>query len=284
MPYRYYGRRARKPTKSSRTARPTARRVSARKKVSFSLSKQIKQITLKNQETKIKTWQLFDNQEPINFGLRLGGAGNLGLLRPNVFGSPVFIMNQGTNQQERVGNVINNCYLTISGYVYSLPVDATHNFSPYPFTVKLIFYKAKNDPNGGPNEMLQYPDNTNGPFLGDTSTLTFPYNKKSYTIKKVLNLRMKANPFLAVSTTPNPVGIENPQWNGSADQAYRLFNCSIPVKRSLMFDDGGTSPQNDWLALGVSVHNGDGSVITPTGSQQRRCRVTAYATLRYKDS
>lgn len=279
-----YGRRATKSTKSRRTTGVTRRRVPARKKVPYTLRRQIKQITLKNQETKIKTWQLFDGQEPINYGLRLGGSGNLGLLRPNVFGSPVFIMNQGTNQQERVGNVINNCYLTVSGYVYSLPVDPSSNFSPFPFTVKVIFYKCKNDPNGGPNEMLQYPDNTNGPFLGDTSTLTFPYNKKSYTVKKVLNLRMKSNPILAVSSQANAVGVENPSWNGSADQAYRLFSCSIPIKRSLQFDDTGTSPQNEWLAVGVSVHNGDGSVITPQGNQQRRCRITAYATLRYKDS
>lgn len=243
----------------------------------------MKEITLRQQETKVKSYQIFNGETPINYGLRVGGPGDRGLLAQNILGGTKFSMTQGPSQQQRVGNSISHCRLSIRGYVFSLPVNNQSNFSTYPFLVKILLYKVKNDPTGSPNEMLQYPDNTNGPMTGDTSTLLLPYNKKTYSLKKVINLRMKANPIAATSTQTNVVGIENPSWNGSYDQANRFFKCSVPIKDVLMFDDSGTQPNNEWVAMGVSVFNGDGSTIV-SGPDQRRCRVTAYATLRYKDA
>ena len=268
------------PTGNKPKAKPRTKTAKKKAPPKMSLDKRIKAISLKQAETKVKTWRIFDAAEPINFGLQVGTNAK-GLLEPNILGGSIFSMAQGTNQQQRIGNSISNCKLNIRGYVFSLPVNGTTNTSVYPYQVKLIIYKLKDAVTGSPNELLQYPNNTNGPFTGDTSTLLFPYNRKSYVIKKVVNLRLKSNPIASVSTVSDVVGVENPAFYGSADQANRFFNFSVPIKDVLQFDDEGTIPSNEWCSFGVCVHNGDGAVIT-TG-RQKRCKVTAFATLRYKD-
>ncbi len=198
--------------------RTKARSKTAKKKAppKMSLDKRIKAITLGQQETKMKTWQIFDAAKPQNYGLQVGTNAK-GLLEPNILGGQIFSMAQGTNQQQRIGNAINNCKLSVRGYVFSLPVHASTNFSVYPFMVKIIVYKLKDAVTGSPNEILQYPNNTNGPLTGDTSTLLFPYNRKAYVIKKVINLRLKSNPIASVSSVTNVIGVENPAFYGSAD-------------------------------------------------------------------
>ena len=267
------------PKKKARVVRPRRKAVPR-----MTLDKRIKAITLGQAETKMKTWSIFDAAQPINFGLKTG-TNATGLLEPNILGGSIFSMSQGTTQQTRIGNSISNCKLSVKGYVFSNPVNADNsNFSLYPFQVKIIIYKLKDSTDGSPNELLQYPDNTNSFFTGDTTTQLFPYNRKAYIIKKVVNLRLKSNPITGTSTVANAVGIENPAYYGSADQANRFFSFSIPIKDVLTFDDSGTSPANEWCSMGVCLHNGDGAVINPVTTAQKRCKVTAFATLRYKDA
>lgn len=251
-------------------------------KPKMTLEKRIKAIALSEAEQKIKTWQIFDKFEPTNFGLKIGAAAR-GAIEGNILGGSIFSMAQGTSQQQRIGNSINNCKLNIKGYVFSLPVNPASNTSVYPFEVHILVYKAKNDVTGDPNELLQYPNNTNGHVTGDIQTTLYPFNRKAYTIKAHKVIRLKSNPTLATSTVSTAIGVENPDFYGSNDQFSKRFSIDVNIKDVLTFDDAGVIPANEWCAMGVYVINGDGAVIV-SGPAQKRCNVTAFATLRYKDS
>ena len=90
---------------------------------------------------------------------------------------------------------------------------------------------------------------------------------------------MKANAIVATSTTANALGMLNPN-TSMQGLFYKRFNVNIAMKDKLMFDDVGTSPNNEWIAMAVYILNGDGVVLQQT---QQRVTVSAYATLRYKD-
>ena len=266
--------------------KPVSQKKSApKRRPVMSLEKRIKAITLKEQETKVKVFALYDQTIPPNTGLK-NAAGTLqrGLYINNLLSSATLSMGQGTSQQQRVGNSINNCRLNIKGFIVSNPQQALVNTSPYPFEVHIIAYKKKDDPNGDPNEILQYPNNTNSFITGGADSTLYPWNRKAYTIKKHKVFRMKANPITAISSTANAIGVENPSFNGAGPQFFRRFSFDVPIKDVLQFDDSATGANNDWLSLGVYVVNGDGVVMDSTANPQRRCKVTAFATLRYKDS
>lgn len=260
--------------------RPSATKAKAKPKMT--LEKKIKAITLSEQEQKIKTWQVFNSAEPTNYGLKIG-SNALGLIEGNILGGSIFSMQQGTSQQQRIGNSINNCKLNVKGYVYSLPVSAPSNSSVYPFELHILVYKAKNDVTGDPNDLLQYPNNTNGNITGDIQTTLYPFNRKAYTIKAHKVIRLKGNPTLATSQVPTAIGVENPAFYGATDQFSKRFSVDINIKDVLTFDDTGVIPANEWCSMAAYVINGDGAVIV-SGAAQKRCKVTAFATLRYKDS
>ena len=266
---------------------PKGRKNAPRKngKPKMTLEKRIKAITLSEQETKIKVFSLYNQTIPPNSGLKSGtGTAQRGLYIENLLSSATLAMGQGVSQQQRVGNSIHSTKLTLRGFIVSQPQQALVNTSPYPFEVHILVYKKKDDPNGNPDEILQYPNNTNSFITGEASSTLYPWNKKGYTIKKHKIFRLKANPLTATSTTTNAIGIENPSWNGAGPQFFRRFAFDVPIKDTLMFDDGAAGANNDWLSLGVYVVNGDGYVMDSTANPQRRCKVTCFATLKYKDS
>ncbi len=253
-----------------------------RRKPKISFEQRVKKICLKDQEQKIKTFQLLENTNTRGTGLLFGTTTTRrGVYVENMLASSVLNMTQGTNQQERIGNEIHGCKLNIKGYINANVASAADNNSPYPFEVHILVYKRKNSQANDPSQILNYPDNTNGSITGSAITSMLAWNKKDYVIKKHRIFRMKGNPQVAVSTAPNVVGIENPSFNAGDYQFFKRFSIDVPIKDKLQFSDLGTSPNNDWCALGIYVVNGDGSTLL---NQQQRCNVNAVATLRYKDA
>ncbi|MBA7547070.1 hypothetical protein ES705_39472 [subsurface metagenome] len=201
-----------------------------------------------------------------------------------MFDSGTLAMGQGVSQQERVGNSIHSCKLNVKGFITSVPFTALTNTSPYPFEVHILFYKKKDDPINNPNEILQYPNNTNAWITGDAKSTMYPWNRKGYTIKKHRIFRMKANALAETSSAPNVIGIANPDFNGASPEFFKRFSIDIPIKDSLQFDDSASGANNEWLSMACYVVNGDGVEMTTTNFPQTRCKLTAFATLRYKDS
>lgn len=260
---------------------PRKKRIAPRKvaRPKMTLEKRIQAITLKDQEQKVKVYQIFNDQSPVGVGLN--NAVTKGLLCGNALGNAFFSMQQGTNQQQRIGNEIHDCKLQLKGFIHSLPTVNPSNVSAFPFEVHVLVYKNKNDPLGNPDEILQDGNNANIPINGDDSSTLLPWNRKGYTIKKHRVFRMKANPIIAVSTLANAIGVENPTYNGPNAQFFSRFNFDVPIKDKLLFDDAGLFPNNDWFAIGVYVVNGDGTTLDRT---QIRTKLSCSATLRYKDA
>ena len=238
-------------------------------------------ITASQAETKVKAYGLWDAQAIPGVGLHLHTGGNKGALIGNLLGNPIFSMNQGTTQQTRVGNSISGCKLTVKGFVQSLVYNASTNSSQFPFEVHVLVYKAKSDPSGTPETLLNMVDNTNSYIDGSARSTMLPFNRKSYTIKKHRVFRMKPNLVAETSTGTNVVGIGNPNYAGGRAEFFKRFAFDINIKDVLQFDDTGTTVENDWCALAAYVVNGDGLTLLP---QQIRAKITAVATLRYKDS
>ena len=266
-------------TKKTTTKRTYKPRAKFARKPKMTLEKKIKAITLKEQETKLKVFPIFDNQAVLAVGLN--NAGTKGLLLKNILGPTTFSMSQGTNQQERIGNSINNCQLNLRGFLHSMPTHASTNVSNYPFEVHVIVYKTKQGSSGDPDSILNNTNNTNVNIIGNASSTLLPWNRKGYIIKNHKTFRLKANPISAISTIPNVVGIENPTFNGPQASFFRRFNFNVNIAKALTFDDTGTSPMNEWCSVGVYVINGDGSTLLGT---QQRAKITISATLKYKDS
>lgn len=262
-----------------RPARRT-RIVPAKKKPKMTLDQRIAKVCLKEQETKIKSYSIFDDSSITNVGLN--NAGTSGLLLKNILGPSTFAMTQGTNQQERIGNSINHCTLNLKGFITSQPSHIHDNISQYPYEVHVLVYKTRQGSSGDPDNLLQNTNNTNSPITGTAQSTLLPFNRKGYLIKKHRVFRLKSNPVIGTSTAANVVGIENPSWNGPEASFFRRFNFDVNISNTLKFDDTGTSPMNEWCSVGVYVINGDGKAI-PSSFTQTRAKITIAATLKYKD-
>ena len=262
-----------KPARRGR--RPQAKKTAPK----MTLEKKIKAISLAEQETKIKSFAIADDQ-PI-LGVGLNNAETKGLLIKNILGSPKFIMAQGTNQQQRVGNSINNCILHLNGFIHSMPTHATSNVSLYPYEVHVLVFKTKQGSSGNPDTILQNTDNTNIGIIGNASSTLLPWNRKGYIIKKHKIFRLKSNPVTGTSSLANAIGIENPSYNGAQAEFFKRFSFDVNIKDTLTFDDAGTGPMNEWCAVGVYVVNGDGTTLLQS---QQRAKITISGTLKYKDS
>lgn len=255
------------------------RRPRAKKAPKMTLEKKIKAISLAEQETKIKSFPIFDDQAIVAVGLN--NAGTKGLLKRNLLGTGTFDMSQGTNQQQRIGNVINEVKLNLKGFIHSMPAHSSSNVSTYPFEVHVLVYKTKQGSSGDPDTILNNTDNTNINIIGNASSTLLPWNRKGFIIKKHKIFRLKANPTVGTSTTPNVIGIENPSFNGAQAEFFKRFNFDVSVKNDFTFDDAGTAPVNEWCSVGVYVINGDGATLLGT---QQRAKITIAGTLTYKDS
>lgn len=263
-------------------ARRVRRAPAKRAAPKMTLEKKIKAISLSEQEQKLKTYTIINADNTRGTGLLFGAVtGRRGLYVPNILSATDLNLAQGTNQETRIGNEIHNVKLNVKGFIHSEPQSNPANISPYPFEVHLLFYKRKNSTGNDPDSILQYPDNTNGSITGNATTSMLPWNRKDYVIKKHRIFKMKANPATATSTAPNAIGVENPSFNAGDYQFFKRFSIDVPIKEKLLFNDAGTSPNNEWVAMGIYIVNGDGTTLL---NLQQRAQVSAVATLRYKDA
>jgi len=281
MPYGSYRPRRTRSTVRRRVAAPARRSATRKKAPRPTLAKRVRMITASQAETKVKAYALWDAQSIPGVGLHAHTGGNKGAIIGNLLGAPSFSMGQGATQQTRIGNSISNCKLNVKGFVQSLIYNASTNTSQFPFEVHVLVYKAKSDPSGSPETILNKVDNTNSYIDGSAGSSMLPWNRKSYTIKKHRVFRMKPNLVAETSTGTNVVGIGNPNYAGSRAEFFKRFSMDINIKDVLQFDDTGVTVENDWVAIGVYVINGDGQTLLP---QQIRAKITAVATLRYKDA
>lgn len=259
--------------------RSTKPRNTKRAKMTF--DKKVLQVIRKQAETKMKVVTIFDNSAIQGAGLQpalSGGAG--GLFNSNILGQ--MALAQGTEQEQRVGNQVSNCRITLRGFVDANAYNATTNTSSNPFEVHMVIFKSKDnyqtdgDLDGIKLQKLKsLPSNSLGPVDGSVKSTIYPYNKDLYIIKKVRIFRLKANPQ---DSNPNQV---NPQVNGSWDQRYRRFKMDIPISKTLKYVDGvSNTPTNDWFSIGWFIVDGGANTIA---QNQVRAHVSMDAVLKFED-
>lgn len=281
-----YGRNRRTITSKTTKKSTTTSRRPRNKKTGISLETKINKILHKKAETKMKTIDLTGNNMdpvPINASGLATGLLNLGWTSSNILQS--FAIKQGTNQEERIGNSISNCYLRVKGFVKTELFNNKTNTSTLPYELHVIFYKQKNygvlSDNTTPIPLVeteylkQYPDNSNGPIVGDVVSTLYPYNKSQYIIKKKMVFRMRALGGEAPPPLAQPLNTQLSNF-----PAFRRFACSIPISKTLKYNDKTNHPLNDWLSVSAFVIDGSGQVLDP---DQVRASIFMNATLRYDD-
>lgn len=229
----------------------------------------VNRVLSRKAETKLKTVKLFLNAN-VNGGGVNNQATGFGLCVNNLLSS--MALDQGVEQEQRIGNKISNCKLKIRGFARTLPIGAT-NPNVCPYELHMLLYKNKID--GVSNDIKSIktlPGNNTGIIDGSVMNTCFPFNKDQYTILGQRTFRM--NPVDLI-TAPSVGNVE------ARSTYYRRFQMNIPIKDVLLFRDGANlDPTNDYVGIGFYWINGDASDAV---SAESRCDITADLQLSFKD-
>ena len=249
-------------------AKRTAKR--ATKKMSF--NERVRSVIRGSAETKEKVVNVF-NESPINgCGLALLSPIQ-GVTQPNLLDT--LDIEQGTEQEQREGNKIENCKLTVRGFIHSKP-SSTTNDSLVPYEVHMVFYKQKKSIDNSNTDLKILPNNNTGHVDGTLMNSVYPYNKDKYIIRKVRVFKLR--PLMKANNVAADSQIVNAQ-NSNAPMFHR-FHETIDIHKDLKYNDQSNVPANDWVGVSLFVINGDGTVLDRA---QVRASVTMDAVLRYKD-
>lgn len=252
-------------------------------------NKRVLAIVKRQSETKLRVVKVYDKQSVHGSGLATTTYTGMttpitpvapGLAKKNLL---EFInLDQGTEQEQRIGNSITDAKLRIRGFIQSAVYNSNTNASLLPFEVHMLVYKRKRDYTNPYDILKAYPNNVTGQISSDIITTLYPWNKDSYHIIKHRVFRMRPLQHeIAVNTT---TGIVNPQ--NSDALPFQRFICNIPIRKVLKFSDGLDFPSNDWVGVLFYVINGDGSIVAnpTTNTWDQRALVSMDAVLTFKDA
>lgn len=269
--------RRRKPA-VRRPARKTAVRRAVRRAKTTTFNKKVMRVIKSNNETKMKVWNIYNNQAVKGTGLYKGDPNEArGLYLANLLGATNIKgcnLTRGTNQETFIGNQITNAKITVRGVVYSLPYTSNTNPCQAPFEFHILFYKNKTTNAADPNSLLEYPNNTVG-AITNVNTSCYPFNRDAYIIKKRLKFIMRPMPM----NNDGIESIQNPQTSNNA--MFRRFSVTIPLRKLIKYNDQEVSPENEWLGCAMYVLNGDGS---DNDEDQYRASVYMDGTIRFQDA
>jgi hypothetical protein len=238
----------------------------------MSFNERVRKVIKGEAETKEKVVNVF-NQSNINgCGLDTTTTPDMGLTQPNLL--DVLNIQQGSEQEEREGNKINDCRLRLRGFIQSNEYSET-NTSTYPYEVHMVFFKEKKQIANDNSQLKQLPNNQTVIVDGTVLNSLYPYNKDKYIIRKVRVFKMR--PLNSGISSTSSALLNSQQSN---DPAYRRFVETIDIHKELKFNDQSNVPANDWCGVSFFVINGDNTALPET---QVRAKVSMDAVLRYKD-
>lgn len=250
-------------------------------KKTTALTRVVKSMINRSQETKMKVVNIARDTDIPGAGLSDDGSvgHNAGLVFTNLFDTVA--LQQGVQQEQRVGNKVANAYLSISGVMHSVPFNSTTNDSPLPFEVHMLAYRRRKSIMNSYDQIKSLPHNTVGPVDNTLINSTYPWNKDSYEIIKHRVFRLRPR---EADHTANIM-------NGQVSNApmFRRFKQNLKISKKLLFQDGNTLPSNTWVGVAFYVINPDGSVlhqpsISHPAHYQVRAKVSFDAVLRFKDA
>jgi len=249
--------------KKTKTTRP--------KQPKMSFNERVRKVMRGEAETKEKVVNIFNQSAIQGVGLDKTTAPPMGLTQTNIL--DVLAIAQGTEQEEREGNKIQDCRLRLRGFIQSNGYDPSNNSSTYSYEVHMVFFKEKKSILNDNSQLKQLPSNNTGIVDGTVINSLYSYNKDKYIIRKVRVFKLRP---LAVVTAGN--AITNSQQSNAP--AYVRFVETIDIHKELKYNDQSTVPSSDWLGVSFFVINGDNTQLAAT---QVRAKCTMDAVLRYKD-
>ena len=256
-----------------KTTAKTKARGKAKPKMSF--NERVRKVIHGEAETKEKVVNIFDKSSIKGSGFKVSaGTATAGRHQPNLLDT--LAIAQGTNEEEREGNKIENCRLKIRGVVSSLPYDASINTNSLPFEVHMVAYKLKSDITNGGENLKVLPNNLTGEIDGTLINTMYPYNKDKYIMRKIKVFRMR--PLFQPTSTTATQDLVNPQ-SSNAPMFHRFVE-TLDIHKDLKYNDGSTIPSNDWCGIVFFVINADGTV---NADADERAQITMDAILTYKD-
>lgn len=251
----------------------TAGRKPIKSKQSF--NQRVRKVLAADSETKMKIVNVFNESNIVGTGLADDPfAGQTGLTDTNVL--QTLAIAQGSEQEERQGNKISNCRLTLRGVIQGNEYNSSTNTNNYPYEVHMVFYKEKKSINNDRFSLKSLPNNQTGEITGGLMNSVYPYNKDKYIIRKVRVFRLR--PLGEISTTSLNSYVNN-QWSNAP--AFHRFVETIDIHKELRYNDTSVIPANDWCGVSFFVINGDGQLSRPQNDV--RATVTMDAVLSFKD-
>jgi len=251
----------------------TASRKPIKPKQSF--NQRVRKVLAADSETKMKIVNVFNESQIIGTGLADDPfAGQTGLTDTNIL--QTLAIAQGSEQEERQGNKISSCRLTLRGVIQGNEYNSSTNTNNYPYEVHMVFYKEKKSIYNDRFNLKSLPNNATGEVSGTLMNSVYPYNKDRYIIRKVRVFRLR--PLGEISTGSLNSYVNN-QWSNAP--AFHRFVETIDIHKELRYNDNDITPANDWCAVSFFVINGDGQLSRPNNDS--RATVTMDAVLRFKD-
>ena len=127
------------------------------KQPKMSFNDRVRKVIKGEAETKEKVVNIFNSSAIHGVGLdATNPATVMGLTQNNIL--DVLSIAQGTEQEQREGNKIQDCRLRLRGFLQTMP-HSPANISTYPYEVHMVFFKEKKSVSNGNGLLKQLPNN-----------------------------------------------------------------------------------------------------------------------------
>lgn len=271
MPFYGKKRNFRKGVKKA-ASKPKANGVrSVKSVINPALKQYVKKMIDKDTETKFFTLDIANKANITGSGFQTTGPYGW-----NAASSIIPTINQGTGDQQRVGNDIEPVgKLMVKGYVYALPVNSTNNaYVNTPFYVRIVIWRQKMDLTAN-NNMQILDDNLTDQgraFDGTLDDLQQYYNKEKYEIGATKTFLLQPNASIG--------GVTNTETGPYPCSKQFTLYARLPKK--IKYNDSSTAVSNcSWfMSAGIVPTNG----VWPLPNTVVRAMISATSFIKYKDA
>lgn len=262
---RFYKRPYKKTVYNKAKKTVTAKKaVSSNRRSNF--NKRVLSVINRNSETKMKVVSLAVGHSIYGQGLlatsQNQGSGHSGYIIPNLLGTNLMEIFNGTEQEQKIGNKIRDARLIVSGCIKAQPYNATSNPYISPFEIHMVCYKSKSDPEGNPLQLKNKPSNQTGTCDGTLENTLYPYNRDKYLIHKVRVFKLRG--FRPTETLNATDVIYETGGQSSTLPSFVRFRCECPISNKVIYQDGQSVPSNTWCSLAFFVVDRMNNTITDT--------------------
>lgn len=186
---------------------------------------------------------------------------------------------QGTNETNRIGNKIRPVSFKVK---YTLSANTTNDglnnpFRGVPFLVRVFIYRHRYAIDDASQDQILQAGSTSIPFGNTPDKWLNPYNKDKYRVCYSKQFLMCANRHQIGTNASNVV----PESMPNNAKSFVTGSISIPLPKTLIFNDASAVPTNAGWYMAVTLCNQDGVAVT---GLETRCTLNAESYLSFTDA